>query len=145
MTPIRFADPHEAAGTEPSHSIIFPGSDPYKPSQATLGSPCLFTGTRRRRGLGLLYSLAFILTLCCSEWPWTSGVAPGAPRPSSASWGAHASSGFEGRFLGRQITTDALRMSSPRPRSPEKHLSSDDDLLEDEEPLEIWGDLDDSR
>ena len=71
---------------------------------------------------------------------------PKGPRrvAHTASWGAEATTGFDGRFLGRKIATEALRQTATT-RPPERSPINDDDFLEDEEPLEIWGDIDDRR
>lgn len=106
----------------------------------------------RQRPLRVV-ALALLAAFCCHEWPWnscTTGQLPGARGGfpcTSPSWGASAASGFDGRFLGRQITHDAIRLGTPALRTPDRqlHPSIDDDFLEDEEPLEIWGDLDDRR
>lgn len=107
----------------------------------------------------VLRSLLFILALCCHDWPWgkppwdplsgywgPQGVPPKGPRrvAHTASWGAEATTGFDGRFLGRKIATEALRQTATT-RPPERSPINDDDFLEDEEPLEIWGDIDDRR
>lgn len=106
-----------------------------------------------------LRALLFLVALCCYNWPW--GKSPWAPPwgpsdehwgppegprlgPITTFWGAEASTGFDGRFLGRKITTEALKQTAAS-RAPERNTLNDDDFLEDEEPLEIWGDITDRR
>lgn len=99
----------------------------------------------RQRPFRLVCALAFLTVFCCHEYPWSSsGVWPSeeAFHGSAFFWGALASSTFDSPFLGRQINTDALKHPAPSV-SPERPSNMEDDFLDDEEPLEIWGDLDD--
>lgn len=102
------------------------------------------------RPLRVSRALILLIVACCHDWLWCqrhpTDPFKGTKKSSSAvySWAAEASTVFDGRFLGRKIATEALRQS-PVPRTPEKQPMNDDDFLEDEEPMEIWGDIDDRR
>ncbi|CDJ67065.1 hypothetical protein, conserved [Eimeria necatrix] len=102
------------------------------------------------RPLQVSRALILLIVACCHDWLWCqrhpTDPSKGTKNSSSAvySWAAEASTVFDGRFLGRKIATEALRQS-PVPRTPEKQPMNDDDFLEDEEPMEIWGDIDDRR
>lgn len=135
---------------ESKSSGSFSFSLPLAPSAILVGSSAQLRTVWRPLRLGTVYCFVFLVTLCCYDWPWASytkssptGVTGGLSWGSTP-WGASAAPGFDGRFFGHRISTNALQLS-PRPRSPDRHGSSDDDFLEDEEPLEIWGDLDDTR
>ncbi|KAL8445631.1 hypothetical protein Emed_005501 [Eimeria media] len=94
-------------------------------------------------------ALALLLAWCSYEWPWSatpsSCLREGGPPCSGPAWGASAGAVLEGSLKSRQFTTDPFRQGPHLPKPSERHISSDDEFLEDEEPLEIWGDLNDTR
>ncbi|KAL8274497.1 hypothetical protein Esti_001657 [Eimeria stiedai] len=94
-------------------------------------------------------ALALLLAWCSHEWPCcpapSSCLGEGGTSCSAHAWGASAGAVLEGSFKGRQFTTDAFRQGPHLPKPSERHFSSDDEFQEEEEPLEIWGDLNDTR
>ncbi|KAL8436531.1 hypothetical protein ACSSS7_001648 [Eimeria intestinalis] len=112
-------------------------------------APAQISGVWAPRCMRIVSSLALLLTWCSHEWPWGPSfpccLNQGRPSCSPHAWGASAGAVLEGGFKTRQFPADAFRPGPHIPKPPERHLSSDDEFLEDEEPLEIWGDLNDTR
>ncbi|OEH79486.1 uncharacterized protein LOC34623150 [Cyclospora cayetanensis] len=120
------------------------------PSGALTGGRWKCTCHRRWGKRGVLSALTFLVAFFCHDLLWIpqpAGRDPWSPQTSSwrlVAWGAEATSGYDGRFLGPQITADVLKQRTSV-KTQDKQPIIDDELLEDEEPLEIWGDIDDRR
>ncbi|KAL8454115.1 hypothetical protein Emag_001548 [Eimeria magna] len=112
-------------------------------------APAQISGVWPPRWMRVISFMALLLAWCSHEWPWSptpsSCLREGGPPCVNHAWGASAGAVFDGSLKGRQFTADPFRQAAHLPKPPERLISSDDEFLEDEEPLEIWGDLNDTR